>query len=428
VAFYTLGCKLNQFESYDLEGQFRRRGFTVVPFSEKADVYVVNTCTVTGKSDYRCRQTLRKARRRNPGGTVIAVGCYAQTQPGVLAGMPEVDFVVGNREKDDLFSHINLATGGGTTVSVIGEDRGEYFGSIRSFGSHTRAFVKIQDGCDSRCSYCIVPFARGPNRSREGGDVLRQLEVLIAEGYREIVLTGVHLGSWGRDLGGGDRLASLLKKIIALPGLGRLRLSSIEPREFSPDLIEALTAPEICPHLHIPLQSGSAAVLRAMGRPYGPGEYRDLVVRLTEMLPDMAVGADVIAGFPGEGEKEYEETRAFIESLPLAYLHVFPYSKRPGTRAAAMDGQVVPEEREKRAAELRALGRNKAETFRRDRIGKIYEALIETQPDRETGLARALTGNYLRVLVDAPKGSENTIRAVRLTRLEGGRIYGETAP
>lgn len=424
VAFFTLGCKLNQFESYDLEGQFHRRGYDVVPFTGTADVYVVNTCTVTGKSDYRCRQTLRKARRRNPEGTVIAVGCYAQTQPGVLAGMPEVDFVLGNREKDDLFAHINLAEKG-VTVSSIAENRGDYFGRIRTFGSHTRAFVKIQDGCDSRCSYCIVPFARGPNRSRGENDVLDQLKILIEEGYREIVLTGVHLGTWGRDLAEQSSLAALLLKIIALPGLDRLRLSSIEPREFTNELLDVLAAPKVCDHFHIPMQSGSSSVLRAMGRPYDPSKYRRLVTDLHRILPDAAIGADVIAGFPGEGDDQFEETRAFIEKLDIAYLHVFPYSKRPGTEAAEMPGQVDPEQRESRAGTLRALGRGKAEAFRRARLGRTYPALIETTTDRKTGLARALTGNYLRVLVDAPAETANTVQPVRLTKLDEGILRGE---
>jgi threonylcarbamoyladenosine tRNA methylthiotransferase MtaB len=406
-----------------MERQFRHRGYRVVPFTEPADVYVVNTCTVTGKSDYRCRQTIRKARRRNPDATVIAVGCYAQTQPGVLAGMPEVDYVLGNREKDDLFSHI-FPSGRGVSVSSIEQGRGGYFGRIRTFGSHTRAFVKIQDGCDSRCSYCIVPFARGPNRSRSTADVLGQCGALIGEGYREIVLTGVHLGTWGRDLGDGNTLASLLRKVIALPGLGRLRLSSIEPREFTEELLEVLASPSICDHLHIPLQSGSPSVLRAMGRPYGPDDYRRLVDNLLRALPDAAIGADIIAGFPGEGEREFEETLAFLENLPLAYFHVFPYSKRPGTRAAEMERQVDPESRERRAAVLRALGRGKAAAFRQARLGETYRALVETQPDRETGLARALTGNYLRVLVAAPPEAANTLTKVRLTSVDEGRVFG----
>jgi threonylcarbamoyladenosine tRNA methylthiotransferase MtaB len=424
VAFFTLGCKLNQFESFDLERQFTRRGYSVLPFRESASVYVINTCTVTGKSDYRCRQTIRKARKRNPDATVVAVGCYAQTQPGVLAGMPEVDLVLGNSEKTDIFRHLSLAGGERVRVSSLSETRAAPFGEISSFGSHTRAFVKIQDGCDARCSYCIVPDARGPNRSRPAADVLAQVEKLAGEGYREVVLTGVHLGTWGRDLSPADSLAALLTRLARAPGPERLRLSSIEPTEFTPDLVKALKSERICPHLHIPLQSGSPRVLRAMRRPYDPDFYASLVEKISDDIPDLALGADVIAGFPGESGKDFQETVEFIERLPLSYLHVFPYSKRPGTAAAELPDQVAPEERERRAALLRKLGRDKAGAFRRDRIGRSYTALIETQPDRETGLGKALTGNYLKVLVEVPEEAANTLRRISITGMKGGKIYG----
>jgi len=424
VAFFTLGCKLNQFESFDLEGQFTRRGYSVLPFRESASIYVINTCTVTGKSDYRCRQTIRKARRRNPDATVVAIGCYAQTQPGVLAGMPEVDFVLGNSEKSDIFRHLSLGDGERVRVSHLSEKQAAPFGEISGFGSHTRAFVKIQDGCDARCSYCIVPDARGPNRSRPTANVLAQVERLAAEGYREVVLTGVHLGTWGRDLSPSDTLAALLARLVETPRPERLRLSSIEPTEFTPDLVKVLTSERICPHLHIPLQSGSPRILRAMRRPYDPGLYAALVEKLSESIPDLGLGADIIAGFPGETGKEFEETVAFINRLPLSYLHVFPYSKRPGTVAAELPDQVGGEERERRAALLRKLGKDKAEAFRRERIGRSYTALIETQPDRETGLGKALTGNYLKVLVEAPEAAANTLRRIRITGVEGGKIHG----
>lgn len=428
VAFFTLGCKLNQFETFDLERQFRDRGYRAVPFTESAEVYVVNTCTVTGKSDYRCRQTIRKARRLNPGSTVIAVGCYAQAQPGALAGMPEVDFVLGNSEKSDIFGHLEGAWEERVQVEPLTEAIAAPFGEISGFGSHTRAFLKIQDGCDSRCSYCIVPLARGPNRSRPADEVLRQAALLVAKGYREIVLTGVHLGTWGRDLSPPATLAALLPRIAGLPGLDRLRLSSIEPTEFTPELMEVLASEKVCPHLHIPLQSGSSKILRAMGRPYDPRSYGRLVEELSERIPDLGLGTDVISGFPGEGEKEHGESLALIGALPFSYLHVFPYSIRPGTVAAGLPGHVPPEEREGRAAALRRLGREKAGAYRSRRLGRTYRTLIETQPDRETGLSRGLTGNYLKVLVEAPPEAANTLCTVRLSHLEEGRLYGNILP
>jgi threonylcarbamoyladenosine tRNA methylthiotransferase MtaB len=423
VAFFTLGCKLNQFETYDLERQFVGRGYRVVPFSEGASVSVINTCTVTGKTDYRCRQTIRKARRRSPGGTVVAVGCYAQTQPGVLAGMPEVDFVLGNSEKGDIFSHLDDSAGDRVHVAAA-ESVAAPFGEITGFGSHTRAFVKIQDGCDSRCSYCVVPLARGPNRSRGEEEVLHQTAVLAEKGYREIVLTGVHLGTWGRDLSPARTLASLLRRLVELPGLERLRLSSVEPTEFTGELMEVLTSEKICPHLHIPLQSGSPKVLGAMGRPYGPRTYAGIVKELARRIPDLGLGADVIAGFPGEGEREFAETVSLVTALPFSYLHVFPYSKRPGTVAADLPEQVPPEERDRRASILRKLGKDKASAFRRERLGRSYETLIETPTVGDEGPGRGITGNYLKVLVEARPDTGNTIRTVRLSRFEEGRLYG----
>jgi threonylcarbamoyladenosine tRNA methylthiotransferase MtaB len=248
---------------------------------------------------------------------------------------------------------------------------------------------------------------------------------LVEEGYGEVVLTGVHLGTWGRDLSPPLTLAALLQELVEVPGLARLRLSSIEPTEFTPELITAIASPKICPHLHIPLQSGSTTILRAMGRSYGPETYRETVEKLLDAVPDLGLGADVIAGFPGEREEEFDETRRFLEKLPLYYLHVFPFSKRPGTPAAGLPLQVEGEEKRRRAGDLRRLGREKAAAFRRERLGRVYEALIETQPDRETGLGKALTGNYLKALVEGSEGMGRTLRQIRLTRLEGGNLYGE---
>ncbi|HWR97974.1 MAG TPA: tRNA (N(6)-L-threonylcarbamoyladenosine(37)-C(2))-methylthiotransferase MtaB [Candidatus Methanoperedens sp.] len=425
VAFHTIGCKLNQYETNDLERQFAERGWRVVAFGDPSDVTVVNTCTVTGRSDRRCRAALRKARRASPGGTVIAAGCYAEAQPAAVGDLAEVDLVLGNRGKAVVFEHLD--EGGRPRAGRIAAGPREGgapapFVPIRAFAGHTRAFVKIQDGCDARCAYCIVPQARGGNRSLPAADVLAQVAALVAAGYPEVVLTGVHLGTWGRDLLPRDTLAALLARIVALSGLGRLRLSSIEPAEFTPELLEQLASSHaICPHLHIPLQSGAASVLRAMGRPYGPAQFAALVGRLAATLPDPGIGADVIAGFPGESERDFEETAALIESLPLTYLHVFPYSPRPGTPAASMAAQVPPPERERRAALLRGIGLAKAEAFRGGQVGRTVRALIEGRPGR----AHALTGNYLKIAVRAAAADIGTFRDVRVLRHEGGLLRGE---
>lgn len=428
VSFCTVGCRLNQFETNDLERQFTERGWRVVPFGSPADACVVNTCTVTARSDSRCRQALRRARRTSPGAAVVAVGCYAQAQAGRLAEMPEVDLVLGNREKGALFEHLDGdGRPRGGRVGVVATDGGARtpFVPIRAFSGHTRAFVKIQDGCDAACSYCIVPRARGPNRSLPEEAVIAQIETLVQAGYREIVLSGVHLGSWGRDLDGPRTLAALLERTQSVAGLERLRLSSIEPTEFTPELLAVLAAaPRICPHFHVPLQSGSACVLRAMRRPYGPERFAAVVGRLAAARPAAGIGADVIAGFPGESEEHHEETAALIRSLPLTYLHVFPFSRRPGTPAADLPGHLPREERERRAEELRRLGREKAEAFRARHVGTTVRVLVERQPQRGTGLACGLTDNYLRVVIDAPADALGRFRTVNITRLEEGTLHG----
>lgn len=429
VAFHTIGCKLNQHETSDIERQFSERGWRPIPFGEPADVVVVNTCTVTAQSDSRCRAALRKARRGSPGATLIATGCLAQAQPGAVAGMPEVDLVLGNREKESVFDHLDAdgrPRSERVAAAALAAGTRPAFAPVEAFAGHTRAFVKIQDGCDACCAYCIVPLARGPNRSLPADLVAAQVATLVAAGYRELVLTGVHLGTWGRDLGPAHSLAGLLSRLVATPGLGRLRLSSIEPTEFTPELLDLLAAaPAICPHLHIPLQSGSADVLRAMRRPYGPEDFARVVERLARALPDPGLGADVIAGFPGESEQDFEQTVSLVCSLPLTYLHVFPFSPRPGTPAAALANPVPPPERDRRADVLRAIGGEKAEAFRGRHVGRTVRALIQGQPGRKRGATHGLTGNYLTVSVHASREEVGAFRDLRVMRNEGGRLHGE---
>ena len=429
VAFHTLGCKLNQHETNDIERQFAERGWHPIAFGEPADVVVVNTCTVTAQSDSRCRAALRRARRDAPHATLVAVGCLSQAQPALLAGMPEVDLVLGNREKERVFDHLDglgRPRARRVAAAVLAGGRAPAFAPVTAFAGHTRAFVKIQDGCDAGCAYCIVPLARGLNRSLPADAVADQFTALVAAGFKEIVLTGVHLGTWGRDLDSGPTLASLLLRLIATPGLERLRLSSIEPTEFTPELLDLLaTAPVICPHLHIPLQSGSANVLRAMRRPYGPETFARLVAHLASTLDDPGLGADVIAGFLGERVQDFEETVGLVRSLPLTYLHVFPYSPRPGTPAAEMGEQVPAAERDRRAGILRELGREKADAFQRRQVGRTMRALIQGQPGRKRGATHGLTGNYLAVYLDAAREDVGGLRTVRVTRYEGGKLHGE---
>jgi threonylcarbamoyladenosine tRNA methylthiotransferase MtaB len=462
VALHTLGCKLNQYETEAIREAFLARGHLVVPFDGAADAYVVNSCTVTLKADHDARRLLRQARRRNPRAIVVATGCYAQTDAPALAAMPEVDLVLGNQEKARLVEAAEAAharreparpggaadpsegaraeTGGAdgagargpepypatparVVVADIAEAHGFPDGEVLSFAEHTRAFVKIQDGCDARCAYCKVPYARGPNRSQPFDDALSQVRALAAAGHRETVLIGIHLGTYGRDLTPPSSLAKLLSAIVAEPAPERVRLSSIEPLELTRELIDVLAggAGRICRHLHVPLQSGSDAVLARMNRGYTAAEYAGVVQTLATRIPGAAVGADVIVGFPGESEEDFAATRALVESLPIAYLHVFSYSRRPGTPAAAMRDPVRPDMIRRRCRELRALSEALRDGFLRGLVGTTQRVLFERPRE---GLTEGLTDTYARVAVPEAPGLANALADVAIEGVDGERCLG----
>ncbi len=402
VGLMTVGCKLNQYETEGMAERFEKRGFVVVPFEGPADVYVVNTCTVTGRSDYRSRQMLRRAARRESGALVVATGCYAQREPAALAAMPEVDMVVGNSSKRELADLVGerLAAdpeGAPGTDVAVGSLTDEVFEAydISRFRGYTRAFIKIQDGCDHRCAYCAVPDARGPARSRRFDDVLGQASTLARNGYREMVLTGVHIGAF--EDADGRRLPELLSAMAEIDGLVRLRLGSVEPRELTRALATTiLTTEKVCNHLHIPLESGSDAVLERMGRGYTRAEYAGAVRLVTEADPLCGLGTDVMVGFPGETEEDFADTVSLIESLPFTYLHVFAFSPRSGTPAAEMDGRVPPAESKRRSRHLRDLGSRISLGFRRGLVGRSLEVLVEKREGAE-GPLTGLASNYIRL-------------------------------
>jgi threonylcarbamoyladenosine tRNA methylthiotransferase MtaB len=408
VAFFTIGCKLNQFETEQMREIARADGYEAAPSNGTADrppdVVVINTCTVTSKSDYRSRQAVRRAVRSNPGALVIVTGCYSQLAAGEMAELEGVDVILGNAEKEDILEFLHLEKQHEPIVRVM--DSRE-FESVRSqtrlsgFGRYTRAFVKIQDGCDNRCTYCAVPLARGRSRSKKPVDIVAEIEILAAEGYKEIVLTGVHLGSYGKDLAAPTTLAGLLRMLPGTPGLERIRLSSIEPTDFTDELIEIMSDPamKICPHVHVPLQSGDDGVLRRMGRPYGRDVYENLIERIAGAIPDCGIGADVMVGFPGEDQLAFKNTYDLIDGLPVSYLHVFSFSCRPGTAARGMDGQVAPETKKQRSRDLRHLGRVKSREFRTALAGKDLKVLV--LGSGSNGRATGLSGNYVKVYFDA---------------------------
>jgi threonylcarbamoyladenosine tRNA methylthiotransferase MtaB len=430
VAFATLGCKLNQYDSSELQALLEAEGFRTVSFDEPAQVYVVNTCTVTSRADYSGRQAIRRAVARNPGAVVVVTGCYAQTNPEAIAAIPGVDLVLGTRDRHGLPALLAEARGRArplVRVSDVFAPKPAPSIPLRRFApGYTRAFVKVQDGCQHRCSFCIVPFARGESRSRPVEEVVVQVEGLVAAGYREVVLTGVDLGHYGWDLVPRTSLAALVRRLLDVRGLARLRLSSILPAYVTEELIDLVAgAPRVCRHLHVPLQSGSDRVLRAMRRPYNGRLYRELIERLAAAVPDLGLGTDLIAGFPGETDGEFGETVALVEALPFTYLHVFSYSDRRGTEAARLPTpRVPPEVVRRRTACLRRLGAAKHAAFRRAQVGRTLEVLVLEQRERLAGRLLGLTDNYLEVAFDGPDALMGGLTHVRITGTSGARAEG----
>ena len=431
-AVRTLGCKLNQFDSASIEGHLRARGYRAAAEGETADVMVINTCTVTGNADREARQIVRRARREHPTCTLIVTGCYAELDRERLAAMVEVDAVFGLADRERIPPFLDTLSGGAGsdagTVPCVDKDGPVDAEQALHFGERTRAFLKVQEGCDLSCSYCIIPKVRGAGRSVPAGEIERTLASLVARGFQEIVLTGVNTGDYGRDLSPRSSLASLLQRLLATPGLGRLRLNSLEPRTVEPAIVDLFrTDTRLARHLQIPLQSGSDAVLKRMYRNYRTADYRRVLEALRGAVPDIGLGADVIAGFPGETDAEFETTRGFIENSPLNYLHVFSYSDRPGTPASAMPGKVAPEVVRARSARLRALGAGIALRFRRSFVGRALPALILGER-REDGLHRALTDNFIDLWVDAEPREVGRIVKVSIVSARERETIGRLAP
>jgi threonylcarbamoyladenosine tRNA methylthiotransferase MtaB len=422
VAIATLGCKTNQFESASLIEQFQRGGYQVVPFTQPADIYVVNSCTVTAKTDAETRRLIRRARRLNPRARIVATGCYAQVAPGELEQMPELDSVLGNLEKRDF---IGLLESGENRVSDIASEKSTGPLKLESFAEHTRAFLQAQNGCNSFCSYCIVPYARGRSRSVPLEDVLQGVRGLAANRYQEVVLTGIHLGAYGLDLPRASSLTELVRRIDAENLVPRLRIGSVEPNELTDELLTLMASSNIiCPHLHLPLQSGSDTVLQRMGRRYSSGFFRDLVGRISTALPQAFIGADVIAGFPGESDDEFNETLLLIEELPFSDLHVFPYSSRPGTKAAGMDGQVPANVIKNRAEIVRNCAAAKKDSFLRKQVGIELQVLVQGC-NTNNSICNGISRNYVTVEFPGRGDIFNTEQRVMAEHVNGEQVVGQ---
>jgi len=427
----TLGCKVNHYESDILAAGLSSHGWQPADTGETADVCIVNTCTVTRKASMQSRQLIRQLQRQHPEARIVVTGCYAQVAPDEIAAIAGVHLIAGHSRKADLPAMILQAAGDTGAAALRAVERLSTAlpfstPAVPAPGTRTRPYLKVQDGCDSFCTYCIVPHARGRSRSMPPDQVLRHLRRLGAMGYHEVVLTGIHLGAYGLDLQPAGSLRALLEALAAARPLRRIRLSSIEPHELSDDLIDLVAASDLfCPHFHLPLQSGDDTILKKMHRPYSRDLYGRRVAHIKHRLPRAAVGADVLVGFPGEDEAAFDRTCRLIEMLPLTYLHVFPFSARPGTPAAAYPAQVPHAVVKNRTARVRTIGRAKQHAFLHSALGRKTEVLVETRRDPATGRLKGLTPNYLTVLLEGRDDCMNTVVPVDITgihderRLEG---------
>ncbi len=397
VSFATLGCKTNQFESAAMQESLQKAGFHIVPFDEGAELVIVNTCTVTNATDAQSRNLIRRARRLNSTCRVIVTGCYAQIDPDALHDLPGVSLVIGNEEKQRLLDYLKSDLDSTTVdVSDIRLAESVCLPPLTSFAGRSRAFVQIQNGCDAFCSYCIIPYARGASRSAPPDEILQQISELIESGYREIVLTGIHIGGYGADLQLPLTLNELVKRIELETGIHRLRLGSIEPTELTDELLETVASSQVlCPHFHIPLQSGDNNILQRMGRNYTRDVFARLVCKIGEAMPSAAICLDVITGFPGETDQEFENTFDFIKGLSITDLHVFPYSKRPGTPAATLPDQVPGNISKERAERLRHLAGEKHRLFAESFVGKDLDVVVEAGAKK--GFLKGISRNYLDI-------------------------------
>lgn len=425
AAFHTLGCKLNFAETSTIARQLTDAGYDKVSFDEKADIYVINTCSVTENADRECKLHVKRAMKANPEGLVVIVGCYAQLKPEEISRITGVDLVLGAKEKFNILSYLDdLEKSGseGLVHSCEIEETDFFIGSY-SIGDRTRAFLKVQDGCDYKCTYCTIPLARGISRSDTIENVLKNAREIAARDIREIVLTGVNIGDYGKGEFGNKRhehtFLDLIKELDKVDGVERIRISSIEPNLLKDESIELVSrSRSFVPHFHIPLQSGSDDLLKKMKRRYLTGLYRNRVNKIREVMPDAAIGVDVIVGFPGETEELFMETYHFLNELPISYLHVFTYSERENTEAAGMDGTVPIPERKRRNKMLRILSEKKKMAFYQAQLGKTLPVLWEHE--NKDGKMFGFTENYVRVQKDFDPASVNQIEFLKLEKIEAG--------
>ena len=423
VAFYTLGCKVNQYETEAIMQKFKSCGYEIKDFDEKADVYVINTCSVTAVADRKSRTQIRKARKTNKNAVVAVCGCYAQTHEKELRSIPEIDIVIGTAGKDKLVMLVEKK--GEEKIFAVDDIMlqktfEETFVSCHT--DKTRAFMKIQDGCDNYCAYCIIPYARGHIRSRSMENIRAEAEKFVSGGYKEIVLTGIHLTSYGKETGE-NSIFDVIKMLHEINGLERIRLGSLEMNGRLTELAEhSAELPKLCNHFHVSLQSGCNETLRRMGRKYTAEEFYNAVYLLKKAFPGAAITTDIMVGFPGETLEEFMQSRDFAEKAEFAKMHIFPYSARQGTRAAKMEGQIDNSVKKDRAALMEQVNSKSINGFARKQLGKTVSVLFE-QP--EDGFFTGHTTNYLKIYVKTEENLHNTIKEVKITEYTSGKLYGE---
>lgn len=426
VAFTTLGCKVNQFETEVIEGLFKRQGYEIVDYDNVADVYVINTCSVTHLGEKKSRQLIRRATRNNPDAIVVVTGCYAQVSPDKVQAIPGVDVIVGTQDRQRIVDLVESTAHGRAPINVVADIMGAaQFEDIPLFHvpGRTRAFLKIQEGCTNFCTYCIIPYARGPLRSRPLESIKVEAEKMVNAGFKEIVLTGIHLGAYGQDLSGAVTITDAIRVVLEVPGLLRLRLGSLESIEVSDELITLMDEDSrLCSHLHLPLQAGDDHVLSQMNRHYSTDEYSSLISNIRQRVADIAISTDIIVGFPGETEEMFDNALELVSKLNFARMHVFPYSRRSGTPAADYPNQIAEEEKKRRVKMMQRLADRMTIQFNRDYIGREMKVLFESETN---GVIDGLTDNYIRVFANGGAEALGQVRLVRLEKSYKDGLWGE---
>ena len=432
IAFYTLGCKVNQSDTASMEGIFRRAGYEVVDFGSPADVYLINTCVVTNTGQRKSRQIINRAVRHNPLSLIVVTGCYPQTAPEEVRAIAGVDVIIGNQERARIVELVEQALENKQTEILDNVQKMTVDTKFEELGvgtetDKTRAFLKIQEGCNQYCTYCIIPYARGPLRSRSLESIRSEVAKLVEAGYKEVVLIGIHLGCYGKELakeGNHITLYDAVQAVLSVEGMCRVRLGSLESVEVDPRLLELMAnEPRLCKHLHLPLQSGCDKILQAMHRPYDTARFTQLLQQIRAQVPDVAITTDIIVGFPGETEEDFATTLAFAEKCGFAKMHIFPYSKRKGTPAEKMPNQVDEAVKGERAARLAAVDEKLHQAMLKQMVGKTEEVLFEQPVDAVH--MEGLCGPYLRVVVPGTEELSNTIAKVRITGIVDDWLTGE---